>query len=287
MKRAEKAFTLVELLVVISIIALLLAVLMPALAKVKEQGRTIICGTNLKNYGLAVGMYANSNSNSFPDQYFLYTEATLNMSMKGNKSGFVPRQCRWHYSEVPPDGSLWPYLKDKNVHMCPTFRNFAKSGGHLICPNSDEHGATLIQTYNPMFSYSINAVLADWRHDVAMVKVSDVKRPSQCMAFSEENLWSINQLASATCTIKKHLIRRSLDGNLVYSNAILNDNLLDIEYTRGVSDNIATYHKVSTAKSDYGYANCVFVDGHVAVTAGKAGAKAYLEYGKPSDGYVW
>ncbi|OHB54577.1 MAG: hypothetical protein A2Y12_09650 [Planctomycetes bacterium GWF2_42_9] len=49
MKREKSAFTLVELLVVISIIALLLSILMPALNKVRDQGRAIVCSTNLKN----------------------------------------------------------------------------------------------------------------------------------------------------------------------------------------------------------------------------------------------
>jgi prepilin-type N-terminal cleavage/methylation domain-containing protein/prepilin-type processing-associated H-X9-DG protein len=273
MIRTEKAFTLVELLVVISIIALLLAVLMPALSKVKEQGRTIICGTNLKNYGLAVGMYANSNGDKFPDQYFLYTDATLNATMKGNKSGFIPRRCRWHYTEASPDGSLWPYLKDKNVHMCPTFRNFAKSGGPGMCNNAGSHGPSLIQLYNPMFSYSMNACLAGWR--TPSMRIVEVRRPSQCFVFSEENIgWTID---------KGERIKESRTD--AYSTSVLNDNLLVVDRT--VCDNIGTYHKVSTAKRNDGYGNCVFVDGHVGTVWGRSGSAAYYEYAMPYDGFKW
>ncbi|OHB49640.1 MAG: hypothetical protein A2Y10_05630 [Planctomycetes bacterium GWF2_41_51] len=52
------AFTLVELLVVISIIAVLLAVLMPALSKARESAKGVICGTRLKNVGLALEFYS-------------------------------------------------------------------------------------------------------------------------------------------------------------------------------------------------------------------------------------
>jgi prepilin-type processing-associated H-X9-DG protein/prepilin-type N-terminal cleavage/methylation domain-containing protein len=56
--RKLRAFTLVELLVVISIIAVLLAILMPSLRKAREQARRIICANNLKTITLADRMYA-------------------------------------------------------------------------------------------------------------------------------------------------------------------------------------------------------------------------------------
>lgn len=63
------AFTLVELLVVISIIALLLAVLMPALAKVREQSRRVVCGANDKQIGLLLELYCGDNRGSYMPAY--------------------------------------------------------------------------------------------------------------------------------------------------------------------------------------------------------------------------
>ena len=57
-KSYQKAFTLVELLVVISIIALLVAILLPALNKAIKQAMSVVCLSNLKQWGLAMMTYA-------------------------------------------------------------------------------------------------------------------------------------------------------------------------------------------------------------------------------------
>ncbi|MHB9070828.1 MAG: type II secretion system protein [Sedimentisphaerales bacterium] len=59
-------FTLVELLVVISIIALLLAILMPALQRAREQGRKVVCLSNLKQLGLANQLYVSNYGGRLP-----------------------------------------------------------------------------------------------------------------------------------------------------------------------------------------------------------------------------
>lgn len=60
--RKIKGFTLVELLVVISIIAMLLAILMPALGKARELGRRIVCANNIKTMALGDQLYANESN---------------------------------------------------------------------------------------------------------------------------------------------------------------------------------------------------------------------------------
>lgn len=63
--KQNKAFTLIELLVVISIIALLLSVLVPSLGKAKEAAKTVICKTNIKQWGTCFALYTNEYNDKF------------------------------------------------------------------------------------------------------------------------------------------------------------------------------------------------------------------------------
>ena len=64
--RKLKGFTLIELLVVIAVIALLMAILLPALQRVKRQAKAVLCQANLKQWGTILTMYTEDNEGRLP-----------------------------------------------------------------------------------------------------------------------------------------------------------------------------------------------------------------------------
>jgi prepilin-type N-terminal cleavage/methylation domain-containing protein len=72
--RRVRAFTLVELLVVIGIIAVLVAALLPALNRARENARRVACASNMRQLTVALRMYANDNRQRFPPDWIHWEE---------------------------------------------------------------------------------------------------------------------------------------------------------------------------------------------------------------------
>ena len=106
------AFTLIELLVVVAIIAVLAALLLPALSRAKEKARHIACISNLKQLTLAWLVYIDEFDDTLPRN-----EATFTASLPGSwVLGSAPNDVDTKNIEA---GTLFPYVKSTAVYRCP------------------------------------------------------------------------------------------------------------------------------------------------------------------------
>lgn len=114
-------FTLIELLVVIAIIALLLSILMPALSKVKEQARLIVCASHLHNAGVAVYSYAADFDGHIPPIWDYDSESPTgykpgtSMGPGASAPQSMTQLVSEPYGVYPTAG----YLPDAEMFICP------------------------------------------------------------------------------------------------------------------------------------------------------------------------
>jgi prepilin-type N-terminal cleavage/methylation domain-containing protein/prepilin-type processing-associated H-X9-DG protein len=112
-------FTLIELLVVVAIIAILAALLLPALSQAKEWARRTACASNLRQLSLAVRMYGDESADRLPGVW----DASVGNGRDSGADGWMFFMSFGSPTRFDPSrGSLYPYAENPNVFQCPSDR---------------------------------------------------------------------------------------------------------------------------------------------------------------------
>jgi prepilin-type N-terminal cleavage/methylation domain-containing protein len=175
------AFTLIELLVVIAIIAILAAMLLPALAKAKDRAKAIQCLNNAKQQGLATMLYVGDNNDAYP----------YGVNVKNDSSWSDP--SAWHIL-------LLPYLAGNT-----------NSGSRVyICP-SDSEGSNQTYPLPPgwikfQVSYRANAYLFRNTNSApkSALRTTSVPAPSSILLISEKE-WNSPSFQTTSDELKAWL----------------------------------------------------------------------------------
>ena len=158
---------MIELLVVISIIAVLAGMLLPVLGRAREKAREIACTNNLTQFGKGSGMYLSDNQDYPP---VMRTSATGSFWFRTEKDVAL----LYTYLNVPADAPNLGSIRGDGLRS------------PFACPTDEPHPQHLMTSgaYPLFLSYGINA----WGcHQNYAVKITQAKRPSRSSVFLDAN----------------------------------------------------------------------------------------------------
>jgi prepilin-type N-terminal cleavage/methylation domain-containing protein/prepilin-type processing-associated H-X9-DG protein len=191
--RRVDAFTLIELLVVIAIIAILAALLLPVLAKAKEEGRMANCKSNLRQLTICWEMYADDNQGVLaPNNWIDY--------YGGNTSMGFSKSISWCNGDALVDtttsniqtGLLFPYNRSTGIYHCPSDASTIVDANSHPLPQARTRSYNMSQSVNGLGLLVDPALNAGEAVDVTQpcfVKLSSITNPPppRLFVFLDEN----------------------------------------------------------------------------------------------------
>jgi len=194
--RKSPGFTLIELLVVIAIIAILAAMLLPALAKAKEAARQTKCLSNLKQWGIAQSMYVDDNNQTYPATKI--PEGTPGAAPGYNEDNPTWTDLADFYYTVPSQGNnawfnaLPSYVGSKPLYFYKAIENgnagidaFNTGGNIFWCPSAIIDPLVNVNI-RVALTYGMNSkALDDQPASVVLLKSQLIAHPSAFVMFSD------------------------------------------------------------------------------------------------------
>jgi prepilin-type N-terminal cleavage/methylation domain-containing protein/prepilin-type processing-associated H-X9-DG protein len=172
MRHSRRAFTLVELLIVIGLIAVLISILLPTVSAAHQEAQTVQCLSNLRQMAVAAAAYANVYDGYYPIAYYGSFQSPLSISYSWD---FITQTNINTGARTVFPGLLWMGSTNLQVQQCPSYDGRSNS------------------LTDPYTGYNYNTSFlghGQFESIPSPIKMAAVQRPTRCALFGDGQYYS-------------------------------------------------------------------------------------------------